>query len=86
MKWVGFRHVSESTSTRSVMLLVASAGGLLFYTEDGHSSEDVLVMNPLTGEQKILGVPSLDNGALASLEEAQADGIRLFGGGAGRRG
>jgi len=31
-------------------------------------------MNPLTGEQKILGVPSLDNGAPASLEEAQADG------------
>jgi hypothetical protein len=47
----------------------------LSYTEDGHSSEDVLVVNPLTGEeQKILGVPTLDNGAPASLEEAQADG------------
>ncbi len=55
-------------------LPVASTGGLLFYTEDGHSSEDVLVVNPLTGEQKILGVPTLDNGAPASLEEAQADG------------
>jgi hypothetical protein len=31
-------------------------------------------VNPLTGEQKILGVPTLDNGAPASLEEAQADG------------
>ncbi len=31
-------------------------------------------MNPLTGEQKIIGVPTLDNGAPASLEEAQADG------------
>ncbi len=30
-------------------------------------------MNPLTGEQKILAVPTLDNGAPASLEEAQAD-------------
>jgi hypothetical protein len=57
-----------------VTLPVASACGLLFYTEDGHSSEDVLVVNPLTGEHKILGVPTLDNGALASLEEAQADG------------
>jgi hypothetical protein len=74
MKWVGLRHVPESTSRRSVTLPVASAGGLLFYTEDGHSSEDVLVVNPLTGEQKILGVPTLDNGAPASLEEAQADG------------
>jgi len=74
MKWVGFRHVPESTSKRSVTLPVASAGGLLFYTEDGHSSEDVLVVNPLTGEQKILGVPTLDNGAPASLEEAQAEG------------
>jgi hypothetical protein len=74
MKWVGLRHVPESTSRRSVRLPVASAGGLLFYTEDGHSSEDVLVVNPLTGEQKILGVPTLDNGAPASLEEAQADG------------
>jgi hypothetical protein len=74
MKWVGFRHVPESTSRHSVTLLVTSAGGLLFYTQDGHFSEDVLVMNPLTGEQKILGVPSLDNGAPASLEEAQADG------------
>jgi hypothetical protein len=63
MKWVGLRHVPESTSRRSVTLPVASAGGLLFYTEDGHSSEDVLVVNPLTGEQKILGVPTLDNGA-----------------------
>jgi len=43
--------------------VVASVGRLLFYTEDGHSSEDVLVVNPLTGEQKILGVPTLDNGA-----------------------
>ncbi len=74
MKWVGLRHVPQSTSRRSVTLPVASAGGLLFYTEDGHSSEDVLVVNPLTGEQKILGVPTLDNGAPASLEEAQADG------------
>ncbi len=74
MKWVGLRHVPESTSRRCVTLPVASAGGLLFYTEDGHSSEDVLVVNPLTGEQKILGVPTLDNGAPASLEEAQADG------------
>jgi hypothetical protein len=57
-----------------VTLLVASAGGLLFYTEDGHSSEDVLVVNPLIGEHNILGVPTLDNGASASLEEAQADG------------
>ncbi|CAK9233735.1 unnamed protein product [Sphagnum troendelagicum] len=73
MKWVGLRHVPESTSTRSVTLPVASTGGLLFYTEDGHSSEDVLVVNPLTGEQKILGIPTLDNGAPA-LEEAQADG------------
>jgi hypothetical protein len=56
------------------MLPVASVGGLLFYTEDGHSSEDVLVVNPLTGEQKILGVPTLDNGAPALLGEAQADG------------
>jgi hypothetical protein len=31
-------------------------------------------VNPLTGEQKILGVPTLDNGAPASLEEAQAHG------------
>ncbi len=31
-------------------------------------------MNPLTGEQKILGAPTLDNGAPASLEEAQEDG------------
>jgi len=31
-------------------------------------------VNPLTGEQKIIGVPTLDNGAPASLEEAQADG------------
>ncbi|CAK9277117.1 unnamed protein product [Sphagnum jensenii] len=74
MKWVGLRHVPESTSRRSVTLPVASAGGLLFYTEDGHSSEDVLVVNPLTGEHKILGIPTLDNGALASLEEAQAEG------------
>ncbi|CAM6074523.1 unnamed protein product [Sphagnum tenellum] len=74
MKWVGLRHVPESTSRRSVTLPVASAGGLLFYTEDGHSSEDVLVVNPLTGEQKILGAPTLDNCAPASLEEAQADG------------
>jgi hypothetical protein len=74
MNWVGLPHVPESTSRRSVTLPVASAGGLLFYTEDGHSSEDVLVVNPLTGEQKILGVPTLDNGAPASLEEAQADG------------
>ncbi len=74
MKWVALRHVPESTSRRSVTLPVASAGGLLFYTEDGHSSEDVLVVNPLTGEQKILGIPTLDNGAPASLEEAQADG------------
>ncbi|CAK9880973.1 unnamed protein product [Sphagnum jensenii] len=74
MKWVGLRHVPESTSRRSVTLPVASAGGLLFYTEDGHSSEDVLVVNPLTGEHKILGVPTLDNGSPASLEEAQADG------------
>jgi hypothetical protein len=74
MKWVGLCHVPESTSRRSVTLPVASAGGLLFYTQDGHSSEDVLVVNPLTGEQKILGVPTLDNGAPASLEEAQADG------------
>jgi hypothetical protein len=74
MKWVGLRHVPESTSGRSLTLPVASAGGLLSYTEDGHSSEDVLVVNPLTGEQKILGVPTLDNGAPASLEEAQADG------------
>jgi hypothetical protein len=73
MKWVGLRHVPESTSGRSLTLPVASAGGLLSYTEDGHSSEDVLVVNPLTGEQKILGVPTLDNGAPASLEEAQAD-------------
>jgi hypothetical protein len=73
MKWVGLRHVPESTSRRSVTLPVASACGLLFYTEDGHSSEDVLVVNPLTGEQKILGVPALDNGAPASLEEAHAD-------------
>jgi hypothetical protein len=57
-----------------VTLPVASAGGLLFYTQDRHSSEDVLVVNPLTGEHKILGVPTLDNGAPASLEEAQADG------------
>jgi hypothetical protein len=58
-----------------VTLPVASAGALLFYThEDGHSSEDVLVVNPLTREQKILGVPTLDNGAPTSLEEAQADG------------
>jgi hypothetical protein len=71
MKWVGLRHVPESTSRRSVTLPVASAGGLLFYTEDGHSSEDVLVVNPLTGEHKILGIPTLDNGAPA---EAQADG------------
>jgi hypothetical protein len=62
MKWVGLRHVLESTSRRSVTLPIASAGGLLFYTEDGHSSEDVFVVNPLTGEQKILGVPTLDNG------------------------
>jgi len=54
-------------------LLVTFIDGLLFYTEDRHSSEDVLVVNPLTGEQKILGVPTLDNGALASLEEAQVD-------------
>ncbi|CAK9880952.1 unnamed protein product [Sphagnum jensenii] len=74
MKWVGLRHVPEPTSRRSVTLPVASAGGLLFYTEDGHSSEDVLVVNPLTGEHKILGIPTLDNGAPASLEEAQADG------------
>ncbi len=74
MKWVGLRHVPESTSRRSVTLPVASAGGLLFYTQDRHSSEDVLVVNPLTGEHKILGVPTLDNGAPASLEEAQADG------------
>ncbi|CAK9277121.1 unnamed protein product [Sphagnum jensenii] len=74
MKWVGLRHVPESTSRRSVTLPVASAGGLLFYTEDGHSSEDVLVVNPLTGEQKILGIPTLDNGAPALSEEAQADG------------
>jgi hypothetical protein len=74
MKWVGLSHVPESTNRRSVMLPVASVGGLLFYTEDGHSSEDVLVVNPLTGEQKILGVPTLDNGAPALLEEAQADG------------
>jgi len=74
MKWVGLRHVPESTSGRSLTLPVASAGGLLSYTEDGHSFEDVLVVNPLTGEQKILGVPTLDNGAPASLEEAQADG------------
>ncbi len=74
MKWVGLSHVPESTSRRSVMLPVASAGGLLFYTEDGHSSEDVLVVNPLTGEQKILGVPTFDNGAPAALEEAQPDG------------
>jgi hypothetical protein len=74
MKWVGLRHIPESTSGRSLTLPVASAGGLLSYTEDGHSSEDVLVVNPLTGEeQKILGVPTLDNGAPASLEEAQAD-------------
>jgi hypothetical protein len=32
-----------------------------------------LVVNPLTGEQKILSIPTLDNGAPASLEEA-ADG------------
>ncbi len=70
MKWVGLRHVPEFTSGRSVTLPVASAGGLLFYTEDGHSSEDVLVVNPLTGEQKILGVSTLDNGAPASLEAA----------------
>jgi hypothetical protein len=57
-----------------VTLPVASAGRLLFYTEDGHSFEDVLVVNPLTGEQKILGVPTLDSGAPASLEEAQTDG------------
>ncbi len=69
MRWVGLRHVPESTNRRSVMLPVASAGGLLFYTEDGHSSEDVLVVNPLTGEQKILGVPTLDNGAPALMEE-----------------
>ncbi len=69
MRWVGLRHVPESTNRRSVMLPVASAGGLLFYTEDGHSSEDVLVVNPLTGEQKILGVPTLDNGAPAAMEE-----------------
>ncbi len=69
MRWVGLRHVPESTNRRSVMLPVASAGGLLFYTEDGHSSEDVLVVNPLTGEQKILGVPTLDNGDPASMEE-----------------
>ncbi len=31
--------------------------------KDGHSSEDVLVVNPLTGDQKILGVPTLENGA-----------------------
>jgi hypothetical protein len=69
MKWVGLLHVPESTSGRSVTLPVASVGGLLFYTEDGHSSEDVLE------EQEILGVPTLDNGAPASLElEAQADG------------
>ncbi len=74
MKWVGLSHVPESTNRRSVMLPVASVGGLLFYTEDGHSSEDVLVVNPLTGEQKILGVPTLDNGAPALLEEAEADG------------
>jgi len=37
----------------------------LHYTEDGHSSEHVLVVNPLTGEQKIVGVPTLDNGASA---------------------
>ncbi len=74
MKWVGLRHVPEPTSSRSVTLPVASAGGLLFYTEDGHSSEDVLVVNPLTGEQRILGGPTLDNAAPALLEEAQADG------------
>jgi hypothetical protein len=32
VKWVGLRHVPESTSGRSVTLPVASAGGLLFYT------------------------------------------------------
>jgi hypothetical protein len=31
-------------------------------------------VNPLTGEQKILGVSTLGNGAPASLEAAQADG------------
>jgi hypothetical protein len=69
MRWVGLRHVPDSTNRRSVMLPVASAGGLLFYTEDGHSSEDVLVVNPLTGDQKILGVPTLENDAPALMEE-----------------
>ncbi|CAK9859188.1 unnamed protein product [Sphagnum jensenii] len=69
MRWVGLRHVPESTNRRSVMLPVASAGGLLFYTEDAHSSEDVLVVNPLTGDEKILGVPTLEDDAPALMEE-----------------
>ncbi|CAK9264492.1 unnamed protein product [Sphagnum jensenii] len=56
-KWVPLNLIPRSTDRVTALLPVASTpSGLLLYTQYGNASQEILLVNPLTKEGKILGL------------------------------
>jgi hypothetical protein len=56
-KWVPLNLIPQSTDRVTALLPVASTpSGLLLYTQYGNASQEILLVNPLTKEGKILGL------------------------------
>lgn len=56
-KWVALNLIPQSTDHVTALLPVASTpSGLLLFTQYGNASQEILLVNPLTKEGKILGL------------------------------
>jgi hypothetical protein len=76
-KWVALNLIPQSTDRVTALLPVASTpSGLLLYTQYGNASQEILLVNPLTKEAKVLGLgngSTIDEDSISRNQDQNGD-------------